>query len=188
MEFSVKACRLCFKSKEEMHICTRCKWTYYCDSICQAADWNDHKTYCKKNSKNPYKTSDIVIKGISNNEKFQQILYSIHYLNHKEMNEKAICVKISDRKEGGYFCDIIIESFKEFQMPSDIAEHITHQIDKIKTMNLVALLVYSDGGQEENVKVVPLILSYNRKFINKMVLQQIREAGTLPLQIVINSK
>lgn len=181
----IKACRFCFKSTDNVITCSKCKWTHYCSAICQEADWDKHKLDCTKFSKNPYKDGDIVIKGISGNPIFQHSLYAIHYLNRNTIAGKVLCVKISDHEEKGYLCNIIMDDMSEFNVPPDIEEHIRHQVTTIKTAYLIALLIYSNDEEKDKVKIIPLILTYNRKFINKIILRQIKEAGRLPLSIVI---
>ena len=45
-----KHCSRCnhFKYSNNLLKCTRCKKNYYCDKICQKADWKYHKHICKK--------------------------------------------------------------------------------------------------------------------------------------------
>lgn len=178
---SALACRFCFKNDGEMLECSRCKWTYYCSAICQKADWVNHKPNCKKAKLDPYKDSDIVLQGVSGNPTFQHSLYAVHYLSREK--EKVLCVKISYTKEG-YLCNIIMGNMEEFNVPSDIQEHIIHQLSSIKTMALVALLFYSDEEKKQE-KIVPLVMSYNRKFINKSIMRSIKNSGPLPLRLLL---
>lgn len=187
MEFSLRVCRYCFKSNDNMKKCSRCQWTYYCNEDCQRTHWSEHRLTCVEIDTNPYKNSDVIVRGISNNVTFQHTLYSVHYLNRKDSKDKIICVNISIREEGGYFCDIIMDYAEEFNMPPDIKDSIKNQIADIKTLNLVALLMYSENEENNDIKIIPLILSYNRKFINKIILRQIRDAGEMPIRIIINN-
>jgi hypothetical protein len=46
-----KACHHCVKIETlegaKLMKCQRCKITYYCNKVCQAADWKSHKKFCK---------------------------------------------------------------------------------------------------------------------------------------------
>jgi hypothetical protein len=47
----VRMCRHCLKTESldgaKLMKCQRCKVTYYCNKVCQAADWKSHKKQCK---------------------------------------------------------------------------------------------------------------------------------------------
>jgi hypothetical protein len=49
-----KVCRHCLKTESlegaKLMKCQQCKVTYYCNKVCQAADWKSHKKMCKEMS------------------------------------------------------------------------------------------------------------------------------------------
>jgi hypothetical protein len=50
-------CQTCNRRKiqSDIYKCTRCKKTYYCSKVCQAADYSQHKRFCKSNEKSKCK-------------------------------------------------------------------------------------------------------------------------------------
>jgi len=45
---STRLCGGCFKLKEKMLKCSRCKRVYYCGVDCQKSNWSEHKTVCRR--------------------------------------------------------------------------------------------------------------------------------------------
>jgi len=40
-------CKHCSRTKERMPLCHNCKSSWYCDRVCQLADWPVHKVFCQ---------------------------------------------------------------------------------------------------------------------------------------------
>ena len=46
-----EVCGHCKQKKERLLTCTGCKSIKYCGSVCQRADWRNHKSFCKEKKK-----------------------------------------------------------------------------------------------------------------------------------------
>lgn len=122
-------CKVCWKTNENMQICSACKSVHYCSKDCQKLDWKSHKTACFK--LNQIFISDKAIETVFNNKTFNKLIQYIHHFNMIGVNDKLMLCLISPNFNGSkllesYSCIVNIVAVNEF------SEDIKTKLDKTK--------------------------------------------------------
>jgi hypothetical protein len=76
------ACANCLAIKEKMHLCERCRVTWYCSSECQKAHWKQHKIECDIPLSPGLKRE---VRYLSTVPQFGQVLELLEYMTFRNM-------------------------------------------------------------------------------------------------------